>query len=62
MSWKNKPNFVRFFYTRRYWGDCLNFLFDNSLRISFWKRFILLKRLYVITFKKAHYISGLFCG
>ncbi|TDJ43647.1 MAG: hypothetical protein E2O50_04350, partial [Gammaproteobacteria bacterium] len=50
MSWEDKSNFIRFFYTRRYWGDCLNFLFDNSLGVSFWKRFILLKRLYAITF------------
>jgi hypothetical protein len=50
MSWVDKSNFIRFFYTRRFWGDCLNLLFDNSLGAPFWKRFILLKRLYAITF------------
>jgi O-methyltransferase len=50
MDWKDKPNAIKFFYTRKYWGDCLNFLFDSSLGISLWQRYILLKRLYAITF------------
>jgi O-methyltransferase len=50
LSLRERSNFVRFFYTRRYWGDCLNFLFDGSLNISFTKRFSIIKRLYGITF------------
>ncbi|MCP4000164.1 MAG: hypothetical protein GY727_04555 [Gammaproteobacteria bacterium] len=42
--------FIRFLQTRRYWGDCLNFMFDGSLNLSFGQKFTLIKRLYSITF------------
>jgi O-methyltransferase len=43
-------NFKRFMRTRRYWGNCRNFIGDSSLNISIWERFQIIKRLYGITF------------
>ena len=46
----NRNKFVRFLRTRGYWGHCIRFLFDRSLKLSFFRKFALLKRLYGIHF------------
>ena len=45
-----QSNLIRFWRSRRYWADCLNFLTDSSLNIPFSQRFSIIKRLYAITF------------